>query len=154
MKRAFYEWGAIGMLALALACFGYWAVSKITAAADSQMSFGWRVLDASVSDGTATVADQLDNEEMIEIIEKATPFDPPLNPAGQYSLSLPGFELHFITLANDWPIWRIEFSLLIPASIFLLGAAYAIYKYRKVRRAMAFSEKPVANSEPVAHPLD
>jgi hypothetical protein len=36
MKRAFYEWSAIGSLALAIACIGYWGVSKITAAADSR----------------------------------------------------------------------------------------------------------------------
>lgn len=142
------------MLALAVACFGYWVASKITAAADSKMSFGWRVLDASVSDGTVTLADQLDNEEIIEIVEKAIPFDPPLNPTAQYRLRLPGFEYHFIALSDDWPIWRIEFSLLIPATIMMFAAAYAIFKYRKVRRAMALAEKPVAQREPVAHPLD
>lgn len=142
------------MLALAIVYFGYWGVSKTTAVADSKMSFGWRVLDASVSDGTVTLADQLNNEEVIEIVEKAIPFDPPLNPTAQYRLSLPGFEYHFIAFADDWPIWRIEFSLLIPASIFLLVAAYSIIKYRKIRRATAFGEKPLANGEPVGHPLD
>lgn len=154
MKRAFYEWGAVGSLALAIACFGYWGVSKITAAADSKISFGWRVLDASIANGTVTLADQLNNGEMIEIVENAIPFDPPLNPTDQYRLSLPGFEYHFIALSDDWPIWRIEFSLLIPALVFMLGAAYAIQKCRKIRRTTASDEKSPANSEPFVHPLD
>ena len=142
------------MLALAVICFGYWAVSKITAAADSQMSFGERVVDASVSEGAVTLADQLNNWELIDAIEKSLKFVPPLAVTGKYRLSLPGFELHFITFANDSPTWRIEFSLLIPAAIMSLAAAYAILRYRKVRRLMAVSKKHAANSEPVAHPLD
>lgn len=143
------------MLALAIACFGYWVVSKITAAADSKMSFGWRVLDASIANGTVTLADQLNNREMIEIVEQAIPFDPhPLNSTAQYRLSLPGFEYHFIALPDDWPIWRIEFSLLIPAAIMSLGAAYSVSRYRKLRKAMALSDKAAANNEPVVHPLD
>lgn len=154
MKRAFYEWGAIGTFALAISCFGYWGVSKITAAADSQMSFVWRAVDASVSNGTVTLADQINNGEVIDAIEKSLTFVPPLDVTGKYRLSLPGFELHFITFGNDSPSWRIEFSLLIPASIFMLCAAYAIVRYRKVRRAMELAEKPAVSSEPVTHPLD
>ena len=142
------------MLALAMACFGYWAVSKITAAADSQMSFGWRVLDASITNGTVTLADQLNNGEVIDAIEKSLTFVPPLEVTGQYRLSLPGLELHFITFANDTPTWRIEFSLLIPASIMSLGAAYSIFRYRKVRCRMILGEMPAASSETAAHPLD
>lgn len=110
--------------------------------------------DVAISDGTITLADQLGNGEVIDAIEKSLTFFPPLEVTGQYRLSLLGFELHFITFANDTPAWRIEFSLLIPASIMMLGAAIATYKYRKVRKATSLAEKPVASSEPAAHPLD
>ena len=136
MKRAFYEWSAIGMLALAIACFGYWAVSKITTAADSQMSFAWHAVDASISDGTVTLADQINNGEVIDAIERSLKFVPPLRVTSKYRLSLPGFELHVITFASDSPTWRFEFSLLIPAAIMMLGAAFAIYKDRKIRKAI------------------
>ena len=142
------------MLALAIACFGYWAVSKITAAADSALSFGPLAGDVAISDGTITLADQLGNGEVIDAIEKSLTFVPPLEVTGQYRLSLPGLELHFITFGNDTPTWRIEVSLLIPASVMMLGAAFAICKYRKVRRLMILGEKPAASSEAAAHPLD
>lgn len=142
------------MLALAIASFGYWGVSKITAAADSRMSFVRHAVDASVSDGTVTLADQINNGEVIDAIERSLNFVPPLRVTSKYRLSLPGFELHVITFGNDWPTLRIELSLLIPASIMMLGAAFAIYKYRKIRRAIVLSEKPGANNEPVVHPLD
>lgn len=138
MKRALFEWSAIGMSALTITCFGYWAASKITRAADSRMAS--RFLDVSLSDGTVTLAG-------LEAIEKSLSFLPE-------DLHLPGFESRFVTTAGGARMGWIKFSLLIPASFLMLAAAYLIYKYRKLRNAAACGEKPATGSETVAHPLD
>jgi hypothetical protein len=138
MKRAFFEWSAMGISALAIACFGYWAASKTTTVADSRMA--WRFLDVSLADGSVTLAG-------LEAVEKSLSFLPK-------DVNLPGFELRFATTAGGNRLGWIKFSLLIPAFMLMLCAAYPIYKYRKRKNAAAFGEKPAASSEPAVHPLD
>ena len=138
MKRAFFEWSAMGISALAITCFGYWAASKITRTADSRMA--WRFLDVSLSDGTVTLAG-------LEAIEKSLSFLPE-------DFNLPGFELRFVTTAGGNRMGWIKCSLLIPASMLILCAAYPIYEYRKLKNAAAIGEKPATDNEPAVHPLD
>src|SRR5262245_7247663 len=123
MKRAFFEWGAITTLALALFCFGYWVVTLSAPRASFEvfLPFGhWRSMQVLAADGTITINDHYGSKEGIEEITKYRVVNPPLTSKTRWVL--PGFLYQNINWGGQLS-WSLQFSLLIPAILFAIAAA-------------------------------
>src|SRR5438046_726522 len=81
MKRAFYEWGAMTNLAMAILCFGYWAVSVATPRIDFEVFLPlghWSSTQVLASGGTLTINDHRGSKEEIEDVSRFRVINPPL----------------------------------------------------------------------------
>ncbi len=134
MKRAFYEWGAITTSALALFCFGYWVVLLYAPRASVEVFLPlghWKSTQVVASSGTITINNRYGSIEDIEEVLKYANVNPPLTSKTRWAA--PGFLYQSI----DWGgqlTWSLQFSLLIPAVLMALAAAFFIHGYLRVRR--------------------
>lgn len=133
MKRAFYEWGAITTSTLALVCFSYWVVSLSTPLADFEVFLPlghWKSTQILASSGTITINDHLGSKKQIEDLVKYRIVNPPF--ASKTRWALPGFLYQSIGWGGDLN-WSLKLSLLIPAFLMVLAAAFFIHGYLRVR---------------------
>jgi hypothetical protein len=134
MKRAFYEWGAITTLALALFCFGYWVALLCTPRADLEVFFPvghWKSTQLVASDGTITINDHYGSQLEIETVRKSRVVYPPIT--SQTYWTLPGFSFQSINWGRAVK-WSVRFSLLLPAILCTLAAIFFTRGYLQVRR--------------------
>jgi hypothetical protein len=132
MKRVFFEWGAIATSALAMFCFGYWAVLLYFPEAKLEMFFPlghWKSTQLVVSDGIVTINDHLNSRLEIETAYRV--LNPPATSETYWSY--PGFVYQSINWGGRLK-WSMQCSLLLPALMSSAAAAVFILGYLRIRR--------------------
>src|SRR5262245_21003372 len=129
MRRAFFEWGAIGGVTLSILLFVYWVFSIRTWAANFELT--WWVaeggLQASARDGMLMLSNPGTGEETIEVIETGVLFTPA--PTARHFLVLPGLRMGYMRFAGGSIDWYLHFPLLIPAALLMVVGVFCGSQY-------------------------
>jgi hypothetical protein len=145
MKRAFYEWSALGSLFLSVACIACWGVSIGSEETNLELAFGKRsVVQMFANDGSVTLCDHIENLEVIEkVIQSPNSFNPA--PTVVYGWRLPGIEFNLIKFADGWNNWSLRLSLLIPFAVLLVFGVFCVRQYRLIRRLRLIGDDESVN---------
>src|SRR5262245_16874353 len=123
MRRIIFEWGAIFCCALSIVAYVFWAISITRDFADFEvfLPFGhWGATQITAADGMIRINDSRGTLEVIEMLEKYSTMNPP--PSDRYRLSIPGLKVRVVRWPDGPSQWSIDFSLLIPAFLAMIGA--------------------------------
>lgn len=130
MKRVLLEWGGIAFTFAALGGFAFWIVSLFSPVADFELSFGRirPICQMSASEGRLMFCEGMGNLELLDLVDQGQLIKPA--PVDKTAFSLPGLRYRSVLFEDDFLVWAMDLSCLIPTSLAALLAIACLWRLR------------------------
>jgi hypothetical protein len=127
MKRACYEWGAIALTCVSLACLGCWAGSKLSKAFDHRFDFGPHSFGA-IEGGAVSWSNFSEFQYLYWAADQGSNDD-------DHSFAFPGFQYRRVkwdrTYTYPVDCIGVQCSLLLPGMMAMILSAVCFWRFRR-----------------------
>jgi hypothetical protein len=128
-KRVGLKFGAVFSAVAALVLLVLWAISYTLDAKTAQFAFreAPSTVAVAVANGNLILCDSFANREIIGAVDRAIPIEPAV--VKDVRWSMPGVTYRRLSFSQDYPVWSLSVSLVIPCMI-LLGLSSGLWIWR------------------------
>ena len=144
MRRAIYEWSGIACVFLGLGCLVFWILSYANAV--PLLELGFPGVQFQANHTRALICDHPTNLEVIELVRRKAPFEPPPTRILDWGFSWLHFD--YLGFENGSPIWALQVSLWIPIVLFPLFSFACFRRCLQLQRSSSQSPSQVAAPAP------